>query len=132
MSGSASVNRFIGNNSPGEVIAQGPHEDERHQATQEDDHHEAIEDAKPVNLVLEEVVLEISIESPFEGLIALHPVHRVRELQLSPHLNRNRILRCEINFKDPVALVSDTQATVSEDVLYRRYIYMNSVVGDNS
>ena len=45
----------------GVVLAQRAHQDQRDDARQEDDHHERVEDGEPVDLVLEEVVVEVAV-----------------------------------------------------------------------
>lgn len=50
------------------VLLKGPDEDEGDQATEEDYHHKGVENAKPVNLVLEELVIEVPLKPvPWRG-----------------------------------------------------------------
>mmetsp|Transcript_21215 Transcript_21215/g.47843 ORF Transcript_21215/g.47843 Transcript_21215/m.47843 type:complete len:395 (-) Transcript_21215:737-1921(-) len=46
-----------------EVALESSHQDQTDKPHQEDDHHEGVEDGKPVDLVLEEVLVEVPVES---------------------------------------------------------------------
>ena len=59
------------------VVPEGAQQDEAHQATQEYNHHETVEDAEPVDLVLKEVVIKVSLEASREGLGRRNPLDRV-------------------------------------------------------
>lgn len=63
----------------GVIVVQGSHHDQSHQTGEENDDHEGIEDGEPVDLGLEEVVLEIAIETLREGDGGLDPLSRVSE-----------------------------------------------------
>ena len=66
----------------GVVLAKRSHQDHGHEAGEEDDHHERVEDGEPVNLVLEEVVVEVPLEPLAELGLRRLPVDAVRELQV--------------------------------------------------
>ena len=68
-------------------------------------------------LVLEKIVFKISIETHFKWLDGFLPVDGICEAKFGSLLNRYRIFRCKINFNNPVAIVGNCQATMSENVL---------------
>ena len=53
--------------------------DERHEARQEHHDHEGVEDAEPVDLRLEEVVLQVPVEPALERHLRLREPHRRRQ-----------------------------------------------------
>ncbi|KAJ8525752.1 hypothetical protein ON010_g15363 [Phytophthora cinnamomi] len=64
------------------VVLECAQQNERHEAAEEDHHHERVEDGEPVDLVLEELVLEVPVEAVLERDVRLGPDHLVRELEL--------------------------------------------------
>ena len=52
---------------PRVVFPQSPQQDQRHEAHEEQHHHEAVKNAEPVDLVLEEGVVEVAVEAGVEG-----------------------------------------------------------------
>mmetsp|Transcript_6973 Transcript_6973/g.17839 ORF Transcript_6973/g.17839 Transcript_6973/m.17839 type:complete len:442 (-) Transcript_6973:471-1796(-) len=92
---------------PRVVPAQRAHEDERHNANEEDHHHERVEDGEPVDLVLEEVVVEVPLEALVESDVDRLPLHRVCERDLRARAEARRALRCEVDLDDAVAVVPD-------------------------
>ena len=55
------------------VIPESAQEDETDKTTKENNHHEAVEDAEPVNLMLEEIVVEVPLEASREQLGRWNP-----------------------------------------------------------
>jgi hypothetical protein len=43
-------------------------------------HHQCIEDGEPVDLILEEIRIQVTLESGFEFLVGLLPIHGISEL----------------------------------------------------
>ena len=104
----------------GEVVAKCSQQNKHNESAEEDDHHEAIEYREPVDLVLEEVKLQIAVESRLEGTVRLRPVHRIGEFKGRPDIDRRRTLRGKVDFYYPVPIIGDVQAPMSEYVLQRK------------
>lgn len=64
----------------GEISAKvaNPHGTDK--SSQEQNHHQSIEDGKPVDLVLKEIGIQVPLESRLEFLLGRLPIHRVCEL----------------------------------------------------
>lgn len=80
------------------VTTESAHENHGYQTNKEDYHHERIEDGKPMNLVLKEFVVKISIKSLFKVAISRLPFHGVGELKRDTRFERNRVTWLEIDF----------------------------------
>ena len=96
----------------GVVVAQRAHQDHRHQAGEEDDHHERVEDGEPVDLVLEEVVVQVPLEPLAKRGLGRGPRHAVRELQRRAHHQRLGVLRHQVHRDHAVAVETDVKALV--------------------
>ena len=69
-------------------------------------------DRKPVDLVLEEVVVEVPVEAAMEGSRRRLPLHRIREVQLSPRRERHRVLGSQIHLDDASIVEADRELLV--------------------
>mmetsp|Transcript_14260 Transcript_14260/g.45696 ORF Transcript_14260/g.45696 Transcript_14260/m.45696 type:complete len:224 (-) Transcript_14260:173-844(-) len=100
---------------PGVVLAEGAEQDERDDAGEEEDHHEGVEDGEPVDLVLEEVVVEVAVEALREGRLSLRPLDRVRQVDLCARMQRDRVLRRQVDLDNARAVVRDREPLVREE-----------------
>mmetsp|Transcript_3072 Transcript_3072/g.10278 ORF Transcript_3072/g.10278 Transcript_3072/m.10278 type:complete len:465 (+) Transcript_3072:20-1414(+) len=100
---------------PRVVLAEGAEQDERDDAGEEEDHHEGVEDGEPVDLVLEEVVVEVAVEALREGRLRLRPLDRVRQVDLCARVQRDRVLRRQVDLDDARAVVRDREPLVREE-----------------
>ena len=101
----------------GQVIPQCAQKNKCHKSAQENDHHKRVEDAEPVDLVFEEVVLEVTVEASGEGLGGRLPVHGVGVAQSGAHLQWHGVLGGEVHLDNLVVVVAQTETAVGEDVL---------------
>lgn len=99
------------------IIPQSSKQDKCDQTAQEDNHHETVKNAKPVNLVLKKIILQITIKTRGKVFIRLVPMHRVSESQLLVSFCGHRVFGCEVRLKNSISIISYAQASVSEDVL---------------
>lgn len=104
-----------------EVVSQGPKKNQSDETAQKHHHHETVEDTKPMDLMLEKVILQVAVEPRLEWLQGLLPVNRIRETQFSAHFHWYRILRGQVHFDNPVVVVSYSQTPMREDMLYKRF-----------
>uniref|UniRef100_A0A2M4B0K2 Putative secreted protein n=1 Tax=Anopheles triannulatus TaxID=58253 RepID=A0A2M4B0K2_9DIPT len=99
------------------VLTQSAHQDHRNKPDQEDHHHEAVENAEPVDAVLEKVRIQVLIEAILELDRARLPVHLVRELDLRPNVQQLLALGRERHVHDLFAVVADVELFVRVDVV---------------
>ena len=64
------------------IVSQRSHQNHRYQTGQKDNHHERIEDGKPVDLVFEKVVIQIAFESLRELRRRRLPVDGIGDIEL--------------------------------------------------
>lgn len=74
-----------------EIISESSEQNQCDQTTKKYDHHETVEDAEPMDSVLEEIILQITIKARLKGFRTFHPVDRISKLDLSSHIDGNWI-----------------------------------------
>uniref|UniRef100_A0A2M3ZN18 Putative secreted peptide n=1 Tax=Anopheles braziliensis TaxID=58242 RepID=A0A2M3ZN18_9DIPT len=102
---------------PRVILTQRAHQDHRNQPNQEDHHHEAVEDAEPVDAMLEKVRIQVLVEAILELDRALLPVHLVRELDLRSDVQQLLALGRERHVHDLLPVVADVELFVRVDVV---------------
>mmetsp|Transcript_7292 Transcript_7292/g.21412 ORF Transcript_7292/g.21412 Transcript_7292/m.21412 type:complete len:493 (+) Transcript_7292:657-2135(+) len=100
------------------ILLEGAEEDEGDQTHQEQDHHEGVEDGEPVDRVLEEVVVQVAIESGVECLVGRLEFDGEREGVCFAGLHGLQGVRIgrEIHLDDLVLVVEDFQLSFGVNV----------------
>lgn len=88
------------------------HHDEGDEAGEEDDDNEAVEDAEPVNLALEEVEFEVAVEAVVERDRRLHELHRRRDVERTVRRHHLRVRRRHVHLDNAVVVVADREETM--------------------
>ena len=88
------------------------HHDEGDEAGEEDDDDEAVEDAEPVHLALEEVEFEVAVEAVVERDRRLYELHRRRDVEGTVRRHHLRVRRRHVHLDDAVVVVADREETM--------------------
>ena len=99
------------------ILLKGADEDEGDEAAEEDHHHEGVKNGEPMDLVLEEFVVEVPLESVVEGFICRLPNDCEGEGELVPHLNGLEAIAGHVDLNDTVVVVFDGEEAFGEDVV---------------
>lgn len=77
-----------------------------------------------MDFVFEEIILKISTKSGLKDFRGGFPMNGVSELKLLSCFNFNRILRCQIGFDNSIFVESQSNTSMSKNVL-QIYKYQN-------
>mmetsp|Transcript_28429 Transcript_28429/g.60212 ORF Transcript_28429/g.60212 Transcript_28429/m.60212 type:complete len:382 (+) Transcript_28429:1168-2313(+) len=102
----------------GIIFPQRPQQNQSHQPHQEEHHHEAVEDAEPVDLMLEEGVVQVSVKPAVEGGVGLLPLDVQFKLEGCSRLDLGKRggLGGQVDLDDPVPIVADVQGPLGVNV----------------
>mmetsp|Transcript_5160 Transcript_5160/g.9227 ORF Transcript_5160/g.9227 Transcript_5160/m.9227 type:complete len:230 (-) Transcript_5160:364-1053(-) len=100
------------------ILPQRSQENKRDEPHEEQHHHEGIEDAEPMDLMLEEGMIQIAIETGMEGSVRFGPLNIQFEFHLDPRLDlRERCrLGCQIDLDDSIGVVTHVQRPLGVNI----------------
>mmetsp|Transcript_30012 Transcript_30012/g.49570 ORF Transcript_30012/g.49570 Transcript_30012/m.49570 type:complete len:351 (-) Transcript_30012:66-1118(-) len=106
----------------GIVLLESAEQDKSHQSHQEQDHHETVKDGKPMNRMLEEFVVQITIESGMKFLLCLHETNKQSKGELGTllHLFKRLWITRQVHLDDLITVVAHNQIARGVDIRLKR------------
>lgn len=98
------------------ILSQSAHENHRHQTDKEDDHHERIENAEPVDSMLKEVWIEVLVKSVDKLHWRLFPVDLVTKTDCLSQLELHFLLTSHVHVDNLLSVKAHVKFSVRPQV----------------